>query len=101
METVGDGYQAICGAPLKRDDHAEVMSLFALKLIEALPMMRRIFNSEDFNVRVGINSGPIVTGVIRVDRIRWQLFGDTVNVASRMVVLNAIFVDYLHVNFNL
>ena len=84
VETVGDGYQAICGAPTYREDHAEVMSLFALKIIQTLPMMRKIFDSDDFHVRVGINSGPIVTGVIRADRIRWQLFGDTVNVASRM-----------------
>ena len=84
VETVGDGYQAICGAPVYTEDHAEVMSLFALKVIETLPTMRKIFNHEDFDVRVGINSGPIVTGVIRADRIRWQLFGDTVNVASRM-----------------
>ena len=84
VETVGDGYQAICGAPVFRKDHADTMAVFALKVIETLPTMRIIFNSEDFDVRVGINSGPIVTGVIRADRIRWQLFGDTVNVASRM-----------------
>ena len=84
VETVGDGYQAITGAPVYNEDHAEVMALFALKVIETLPTMRKIFNHEDFDVRVGINSGPIVTGVIRADRIRWQLFGDTVNVASRM-----------------
>ncbi|QDZ20242.1 adenylate cyclase [Chloropicon primus] len=84
VETVGDGYQAITGAPVYTEDHAETMALFALKVIETLPTMRKIFNHEDFGVRVGINSGPIVTGVIRADRIRWQLFGDTVNVASRM-----------------
>ena len=84
VETVGDGYQAITGAPVYTEDHAEVMALFALKVIETLPTMRKIFNHPDFGVRVGINSGPIVTGVIRADRIRWQLFGDTVNVASRM-----------------
>ncbi len=84
VETVGDGYQAITGAPVYSEDHAEVMSAFALKVIETLPTMRKIFDHADFDVRVGINSGPIVTGVIRADRIRWQLFGDTVNVASRM-----------------
>ena len=45
--------------------------------------MRRIFKQEDFSVRVGVNCGPIVTGVIRADRPRWQLFGDTVNVGYK------------------
>lgn len=84
VETIGDGYQAICGAPLPNDDHAAVLARFALKIIETVPHMRQIFNEPAFDVRVGINSGPIVTGVIRADRPRWQLFGDTVNYASRM-----------------
>eukprot|EP00217_Crustomastix_stigmatica_P015066 CAMPEP_0183789222 /NCGR_PEP_ID=MMETSP0803_2-20130417/292_1 /TAXON_ID=195967 /ORGANISM="Crustomastix stigmata, Strain CCMP3273" /LENGTH=633 /DNA_ID=CAMNT_0026033385 /DNA_START=266 /DNA_END=2167 /DNA_ORIENTATION=- len=84
VETIGDGYQAICGAPLENSRHAENMAQFALKIIDTVPHMREIFRCGDFNVRVGINSGPIVTGVIRADRPRWQLFGDTVNFASRM-----------------
>ena len=83
VETIGDGYQAICGAPLPHENHGEVMAEFALKMVRTLPHMREI-GREDFNIRVGINSGPIATGVIRADRPRWQLFGDTVNYASRM-----------------
>ncbi|QDZ17499.1 guanylyl cyclase [Chloropicon primus] len=83
VETIGDGYQAICGHA-GEEDHAEKMGIFGLAIIDTIPEMRRIFKQEDFNVRVGVNSGPIVTGVIRADRPRWQLFGDTVNYASRM-----------------
>ena len=83
VETIGDGYQAICGHN-GEEDHAEKMATLGLAIINTIPEMRRIFKQEDFNVRVGVNSGPIVTGVIRADRPRWQLFGDTVNYASRM-----------------
>ena len=83
VETIGDGYQAICGHN-GEEDHAEKMATFGLAIIDTIPEMRSIFNQEDFDVRVGVNSGPIVTGVIRADRPRWQLFGDTVNYASRM-----------------
>ena len=68
VETIGDGYQAICGAPLPNEDHAAVLARFALKIIETVPHMRHIFNEPAFDIRVGINSGPIVTGVIRADR---------------------------------
>lgn len=83
VETIGDGYQAICGHN-NEEDHSEKMATFALAIINTIPQMRRIFNKDNFNVRVGMNSGPIVTGVIRADRPRWQLFGDTVNYAARM-----------------
>ena len=83
VETIGDGYQAICGHN-NEEDHSERMATFALAIRDTIPQMQRIFNNDSFNVRVGINSGPIVTGVIRADRPRWQLFGDTVNYASRM-----------------
>ena len=84
METIGDGYQAICGHDNNTPDHAERMAHFAMSTVELVPLMQRIFKNSDFNIRLGIHSGPIVTGVIRADRPRWQLFGDTVNVAARM-----------------
>ena len=84
METIGDGYQAICGHDNKTPDHAERMAHFAMSTVQLVPLLQRIFKNSDFNIRLGIHSGPIVTGVIRADRPRWQLFGDTVNVASRM-----------------
>ena len=87
VETIGDGYQAICGHDNNTPDHADRMARFALLTVDLVPLMQRIFKTEKFNIRLGIHSGPIVTGVIRADRPRWQLFGDTVNVASRMVIL--------------
>lgn len=82
VETIGDGYQAICGHN-NEEDHMVRMATFAIAIIDTIPQMQRIFKNT-FSVRVGLNSGPIVTGVIRADRPRWQLFGDTVNYASRM-----------------
>ena len=59
METIGDGYQAICGHDNNTPDHAERMAHFAMSTVELVPLMQRIFKNSDFNIRLGIHSGPI------------------------------------------
>ena len=83
IRTIGDNYMVAAGAPLPLADHANITAALALDMIaglEALPPRhgRRI------TFRLGINSGPVVAGVIGRAKFQYDLWGDTVNVASRM-----------------
>ena len=83
IKTIGDAYMAVAGLPVPRQDHASAAALMALA------MQREI---EDFNLgyhtslrmRVGLNSGPVIAGIIGRNKFIYDLWGDTVNVASRM-----------------
>jgi guanylate cyclase len=83
IRTIGDSYMVASGVPKPRADHAQAMALFALDLVRQLEEMpARQGNRLAF--RVGINSGPLVAGVIGRLKFQYDLWGDTVNVASRM-----------------
>lgn len=85
VETIGDCYVAICGAPVPRADHAVTMARFALDVLAVNVLMDSIFGADSgLQLRIGVHCGPLVGGVIRSVRPRWQIFGDTVNMASRM-----------------
>ena len=94
VETIGDCYMAVCGVPDAREDHAVAMAKFALQMQAKMQLVRdrlaRRLGSEvhDLLLRVGIHSGSVTAGVIRGQRARFQLFGDTVNTASRMESLS-------------
>ena len=83
IETVGDSYMVGAGLPVARLDHATVVTRMALDI-------RTYFESGIFldghplNFRIGINSGPITAGVIERKKISFNVWGDTVNTASRM-----------------
>lgn len=90
VETIGDCYMAVTGLPDPQDSHASIMVRFAYDCIVKMREVTKDLESElgpdttELSMRVGLHSGPVTAGVLRGDRARFQLFGDTVNTASRM-----------------
>lgn len=83
IKTIGDAYMAAAGCPTPSSDHAQRVGYFALELQRALRSFNKNFNTE-FRMRIGINSGPVVGGVISGKRISFDIWGETVNLASRL-----------------
>jgi guanylate cyclase len=83
IKTLGDCYMAAAGIPTPRADHARTLALMALDMLEAV-RERGAMGSLGFELRIGINSGPVVAGVIGRKRFLYDLWGDAVNTAGRM-----------------
>jgi class 3 adenylate cyclase len=83
IKTIGDCYMAVSGLPTPCPDHAERMARMALRMLE---LTQQYAQEKQLNLqlRVGLNSGPVVAGVIGATKFIYDLWGDTVNLASRM-----------------
>jgi class 3 adenylate cyclase len=82
IKTTGDGYMVASGVPDPRHDHAEVLTRLGLEMCAYFNM--QTFAGQRLELRVGINSGPVVAAVIGLQRFSYDVWGDTVNTASRM-----------------
>jgi guanylate cyclase len=83
IKTIGDCYMAAAGVPTPRDDHARALALMAMDMLETMRSSDDV-GHRGLELRIGINSGPVVAGVIGRKRFLYDLWGDAVNTASRM-----------------
>jgi adenylate cyclase len=82
IKTVGDEYMVAAGVPHERSDHAHAIAELALRIRDHTERHR--FHGHDISLRIGINSGPVVAGIVGTHKFAYDLWGDVVNTASRM-----------------
>jgi class 3 adenylate cyclase len=106
IKTIGDAYMVVAGLPQPRADHAQAMMAMAMDMQQALAG----FNQQTghrLSLRIGIHTGPVVAGVIGLKKFAYDLWGDTVNTASRMeshgladrIQVSAATYDYLKADY--
>jgi class 3 adenylate cyclase len=83
IKTIGDCYMAVCGLPKPCPNHASMMARMALRMLAATRQYG-LGKRPNLQLRIGLNSGPVVAGVIGTSKFIYDLWGDTVNLASRM-----------------
>jgi len=82
IKTIGDAYLAVCGLPVGDPQHGRKTVQAALEFSEFINERRKSENG--FEIRIGINSGPVVAGIVGVKKFAYDIWGDTVNTAARM-----------------
>ena len=83
IKTIGDEYMAASGLPMPRPDHAEAMAEMALDMLAVIERFNAKRN-RGVRIRIGMNCGPVTAGIIGTKKFAYDLWGDTVNIASRM-----------------
>ncbi len=83
IKTIGDAYMAVTGVPSIQEDHGKRLGIFALGILD---MVKEISETEDvkLHVRIGLASGPLMAGLVGQHKFAYDIWGDTVNLASRM-----------------
>jgi len=90
IKTIGDAYMCAGGLPFATEDHAVKMIMAAFEIAEFIEDAKKSLEKgiTFFDIRIGINTGPIVAGVVGIHKFAYDIWGDTVNVASRMETLS-------------
>lgn len=84
IQVAGDGYMAAAGVPTPRPDHATVLAQLALDMLDCVKHEKFLDGKHPIEIRIGLNSGSLLGGVIGRKKYFYALWGDTVNTASRM-----------------
>jgi adenylate cyclase len=84
IKTIGDAYMAATGLPEPRLDHADAIVQFGLGMLNALQRLNSTGENRPLQIRIGVHTGPVVAGVIGHHKFIYDVWGDTVNVASRL-----------------
>jgi class 3 adenylate cyclase/tetratricopeptide (TPR) repeat protein len=83
IKTLGDAYMGACGIPTSKEDHAIRITEFAFRILKVSRKLS--FSGQDnIQLRVGLHCGPVIAGVIGRHKYTYDLWGDSVNIASRM-----------------
>lgn len=83
IKTIGDAYMVVGGLPTPSENHAEAIASMAIDIQAAIAKIRTK-GDQPLSIRIGINTGPVEAGVIGTKKFTYDLWGDTVNIASRM-----------------
>lgn len=87
IKTIGDSYLSVCGLPAPDEQHALKIVKSAIEILDFITKYakkRKAVNKPYFEIRIGIHSGPVVAGIVGVKKFAFDIWGDTVNTASRL-----------------
>jgi class 3 adenylate cyclase len=84
IKTIGDAYMVVGGLPTPLADHTKHVALAAIEILDCIQRLSQELGLSTLSVRIGIDTGRVVAGVIGTQKFSYDLWGDTVNTASRM-----------------
>ncbi len=84
IKTVGDAYMAVAGLPIPNENHAGDVVAAAIEIRDFMVKRKKEMGKGTFSIRIGINSGEVVAGIVGVRKFSYDIWGDTVNIAARM-----------------